>query len=471
MADGIPWPLPPQQGGALTADPMAAINMVGALQAQDLARREFDMRRQEFDARRAWGDAYLGNINPETGLLDPAAMIKAVRGNPAAALAAPDMTSKFLEQTGRQQALTVAAQQRAAQLFGTLSRDAGNDAVNRAFTTASRIPGMDPVLLSQLRSAIPVLPGEKDPAYGDIKKKRATVLEDIANTARSLSEFAEPFQYTTPAGDVVTRRKAELFRPGAGGPGAGGAGAGGAAGAAGASGTAGTAGPFDEFRSDVPVGGREPLVRSAQRAADLAGSAQETENYGTLIEEIARLSDSMRKGGAPFGPTAEFEQNLNTVLKRINPNLGWVSAENLRDLNVFSKTVNMLAGAGAQFGKYALTHSIHSNPNLMQTPEGREGVVNQLRGLNDWRKGFRQEWMRQVEQGTPANRFDAWANANMPQQRLFLFNRMTPAAQLEYWRSLGTREERERFKGAYNAATDRFGLEPPKFTGNAGPAR
>lgn len=78
---------PPAQN-ALLANPVAALGL--------------GMRLQEFGAQRAAGQAFQGAVDPSTGQIDPDTALRAIAANPAAALAAPEASTRLLALRGQQ---------------------------------------------------------------------------------------------------------------------------------------------------------------------------------------------------------------------------------------------------------------------------------------------------------------------------------------------------------------------------------
>lgn len=358
---------------------------------------------------------------------------------------AVDVVGKLQSLQRQQTELSALQNNLALDVFRNLPDNPTDEQIRNAVPDAARVagPGGEQHVLSYKNQLLGVRGKERQKVLDVLRLRGLTPMEGLTERTGPADAYGRPRIGT------VRNVPGWMSEGDAGGGGAGG-------------GTEGPPGPRGYVRS-LPPGEEGTMQAAAARAADLEGSAQETENYGTLIGQLGRLSDSMKKGGAPFGPTAEFESNLNTFLKRVNPNFGYVHADSLRDMNEFNKIVNLLASSGARFGSnFALSHSIHSNPSLLQTPEGREAIINQLQGLNDWRKGLREEWMRARKAGAAAADFNSWQNDRMPAQSMFMFNRMTPQAQLEYLKSI-PKPEREKFRAAYEGSARRFGFSEPKF--------
>lgn len=218
--------------------------------------------------------------------------------------------------------------------------------------------------------------------------------------------------------------------------------------------------------TNLPTGEAEAYQSASAKAQDLENSKMDDAIQQQMIGELSRAFEHLRTNKGPYGPTSKFEQNLDIIENRLGiPDKDKVRVHNLADMEEVNKIVNMMAASGVKFGSnLALETSFGSTPSMLNSPAGREKILAQLGGMTDWRMAMRNLWMnspeKDISSGGGMFRFNQWMNNKAPDMNWFVFDRMSPARQSEFYDDLGSPAEKRSFIANYERA-QRAGLVNP----------
>jgi hypothetical protein len=374
ITSGIPYPQAPQpQQNALTSNPLQLLNNVLSLKKMQ----------QDLAARQAIGNAYQKNIGAD-GSLDISGAFKAIRDDPDAAIAAPQASTDLLAQRGQMIANSTAQfQQGSAQ--NRFIADAVGTLADKQNVTPNDVDNMVVTMARNTNIPSQVLAGWRAGMPSDPKKLRQWLIDNRKAAMGS-------------AGVSPIIPGAGGYQNGAPVPGTVGQGiqtyAGGAGDAPGAN------------RSLVPPAPGEDVTQkgAAEAAARLEDTARTSPQYHADLENLKQESQVL---GPNFGgPTADFEIKANALTNRLGHFGITMSPDQMKAATSFQKITNQIslnqssALAGTDAGRLM---TVHANPSLEATPQGREGVIDQLQGNQDFVDKARDLWIKAKRNGAPAN--------------------------------------------------------------------
>lgn len=220
--------------------------------------------------------------------------------------------------------------------------------------------------------------------------------------------------------------------------------------------------------TQLPPGEADALSASAQRGADLAGTAKTTAQYHSDLDNLKQLNTNIPLAG----PAAEWEKKLNQTLSRFGIS-GTLTADQLKNAEEFAKIANQISlNQSTMFhGSDAGLHTVISaNPSLEQSKYGREGVIDMLHGNQDAIDVARKEWSKFRASGDethkgpqPFHSFDNFMDSlsDRLDPRVFQFNRMSRDNQQKFLHSMD-QDDLDLFINKYNTALQSKWVKPMK---------
>lgn len=361
---------------------------------------------KDFQARQAVGQAYQQATDPESGLVDTGKFMGLVKGNPDAALRAPEaaansaaLTGQYISNATNQFGLNSGQTSFLANLAGSYINKKGG-ATDADVATARAIAARNGIPINLIDGILGQ--GQND---NRTPQQRFQDLNDYALGPGGRSGIVSgPPNAATGQPQNITQGQATRTATSPQGP-------------YGAQG----------FPAALPPGEGDILAQSATRASQLQATAGTTAQYHADLDNLKQDSKVLDNLG---GPTFEVEKKLNQLSQRISGFGITMTPDQLKAGESFDKIANQISRQQGQlFGDTDATRnmSVGSNPSTSQSAYGREGIIDMLQGNQDAVDRARNIWIDARAKGAPANSYDTFMNelSKSLDPRVFQFNRLS----------------------------------------------
>lgn len=446
------YPQPPPAGGVL-GNPSGVLDMFGKVQSYERTQRDIA-------AQQAIGEAVTRNTDPATGAIDQAGFARDIMTNPAARWKAQEAFTTMYQQQEAMQRIGAAQMARIHQELGALPPDFNDEQKNRAVLNLHSLPGMNPLMIEAAANQIEPMPRSDDrsPEADRIRWRRNDIVAGHRKAQMTPEQLEAPRDvYVDPYTKMLVPGAAYL-RPGM--PGAPGAAAPGTAGAYTPPGY--TGGPGLTFTPQQ----QELLTESGKLGTQLLNSRDKLSQEHQLLTELKVLGQQLDRDFTGSQNSSEFEKHIRAIKSRLEALTGEpIDDRKLSNAELYDKILNQVIGSQRGQGADSVADLgviQASNPRLEMTPYAKEGAVNQLLAMNEFREAMRQEFEAAGGARRPSF-YTEWRN--QPHNRevldpsVFAFNRMRPEEKEAYFRKLSPQRQRA-LEERHNYAVSRGWAEP-----------
>lgn len=357
----------------MAGDPSKIVGIANALNQNVL-------QQQQIRAGQGVERLYDGAIRPD-GTVDNALLMSRA---PTLGVKGPEVVTQLQHQQGQRLQNASAQTLHATTLYGALAnleKPSASDVHNISATIAATMPDVPPAVISNLAKTI-----LRDP---DGIKHGAALLQNIAIGPQGLATRNE-----APPSEGGAKQSAPL----------------------------GTLNLQGTLPTGLPPGEQTIMEASAKRYEALRGTAASSPQ---VHADLSNLLHDSKILGTIAGPTVEMEKRANALAQRIGIKDGiTLGADKQAAAESFGKIVNqMSSNQQRQMSDAGLHVSEASNPSLMMSQVGREGVIGMLRGNQDALDRLRIEASKAK---IPAAKYDEWVGefGRNYDVRVFQFNRM-----------------------------------------------
>ncbi len=419
---------------------------------------------QQLGSEQALGGIVQKNTDPETGDLNFSGASKDSAAGPQ--FGAAERLHKMIELQSAQQAKNRDAADYLQTKIGAAITNPTEANINSAFMLAHKVmgPSASYTALRQAYDALPTAAAKK------------SFLADMNNQMQGIGGTIPAIPTISEKGRPILTTPAAAAREAAGAPGS--ETVPGRQPQQPAAATAPTA-PRGSMVAGPEAGSVEAQSIGAKGAAEAVNSlhaaADNVPNTRALLDNLQALSSH-----AGTGPTTDLEQKLNSAYLRAFPgeNGPTMSAKDLAATEKFGKYAEQIAGQ--QAGQVHATDSFlsnayKSNPSLLMSKIGREGVIKVLNGNNDaieaqrgaWldykngltdgrehtEKEYR-DWLHKFNRGYDFRTGKPDAGAQFD-PRVFQYARLSPEERVEFRREMIPKDQMKTFAAKLGKATER----------------